>query len=291
MSSLLMTGRTDPGMVREHNEDCFLTVPESGIAILADGMGGHLAGEVASAMAIDRVTHSLLHAFAEMHRALPESGNSESFESAALVEAIKAANSAIHAASMNRPEQAGMGTTIVAASFHDNLLTVAHVGDSRLYRYRHGVLNQVTEDHSMVQELLRRGLMTAEEARTSVNRNLVTRALGVDPSVEVEVKEQPFENDDIYLLCSDGLNDVLLDEEIAAILAQHPEDLDAATQQMITDVNARGGPDNVSIVLVRTGGRFARATGSGQTPRRGRKKPTSMDDNSPTGNSIRKSLR
>lgn len=285
MNSLQMTGKTDPGMVREHNEDCFLTVPESGIAILADGMGGHLAGEVASAMAIDRVTHSLLHAFAEKRLDLPATGQQESFESTALVEAIKAANSAIHTASMNRPEQAGMGTTIVAASFHDNLLTVAHVGDSRLYRYRHGALDQVTEDHSMVQELLRRGLMTPEEARISVNRNLVTRALGVDPSVEVEVKEQPFENDDIYLLCSDGLNDVLLDEEIAAILAQHPFDLDAAAQQMINDVNSRGGPDNVSIVLVRTGEQFARATGSG---RRNRKKSPSMDDNSPTGNSIRK---
>ena len=275
VSSLLMTGRTDPGMVREHNEDCFLTVPESGIAILADGMGGHLAGEVASAMAIDRVTHSLLHAFAETRRDLPETGQHESFESAALVQAIKAANSAIHTASMNRPEQAGMGTTIVAAIFHDNLLTVAHVGDSRLYRYRRGVFDQITEDHSMVQELLRRGLMTTEEARTSVNRNLVTRALGVDPSVEVDVKEQPFEDGDVYLFCSDGLNDVLLDEEIAAILAQHPVDLNAATQRMIVDVNARGGPDNVSIVLVRTGGRFSRATGSGSAPRRSRKKPHS----------------
>ncbi len=288
MNSLLMTGKTDPGMVREHNEDCFLTVPESGLAILADGMGGHLAGEVASAMAIDRVTHSLLHAFDEKRLDLPATGQHESFESAALVEAIKAANSAIHTASMNRPEQAGMGTTIVAASFHDNLLTVAHVGDSRLYRYRHGVLDQVTEDHSMVQELLRRGLMTPEEARISVNRNLVTRALGVDPSVEVEVKEQRFESDDIYLLCSDGLNDVLLDEEIAAILAQHPFDLDAATQQMINDVNSRGGPDNVSIVLVRTGEQFARTAGPA---RRNRKKSLSMDDNSPTGNSIRKSPR
>jgi len=262
MNSLRMTGSTDAGMVREHNEDCFLTVPESGIAILADGMGGHLSGEVASAMAIDRVTHSLLHAFAETRRDLPEPGNHRSFESTALVEAIQAANSAIHKASMERPEQAGMGTTIVAVTFHEKRLTVAHVGDSRLYRYRHGVFEQVTEDHSMVQELLRRGLMTAEEARTSVNRNLVTRALGIDPLVEVDVKEQTFEDGDVYLLCSDGLNDVLLDEEIATILAQHTDDLDAATQQMIADVNARGGPDNVSIVLVRTAGLFTRARGS-----------------------------
>ena len=271
MNSLLMTGKSDPGMVREHNEDCFLTVPESGIAILADGMGGHLAGEVASAMAIDQVTHSLLNTFAKTRRDLPETRDGESFDAAALVEAIQAANSAIYAASMNQPEQAGMGTTIVVVTFHDDLLTVAHVGDSRLYRYRDGVLDQVTQDHSMVQELLRRGLMTAEEARTSVNRNLVTRALGIDPLVEVDVKEQSFEDDDIYLLCSDGLNDVLLDEEVAAILAQYPDDLDAAAQQMILDVNARGGPDNVSIVLVRTGGQFTRARGSLDTVGRGRK--------------------
>lgn len=256
MSNLLMTGRTDTGMVREHNEDCFLVMPESGIAILADGMGGHLAGEVASAMAIDKVTHSLRQALATAGR--KNDGQAASPEAQALVEAIQAANSAIHAASMNRPEQAGMGTTIVAATFHDQVLTVAHVGDSRLYRYRQGVLSQVTEDHSMVQELLRRGLMTPEEARTSVNRNLVTRALGVDPMVEVEVKEQSFEDGDVYLMCSDGLNDVLLDEEIAAILGEHLADLDMAAQKMITEVNARGGPDNVSIVLVRTGENFSR---------------------------------
>lgn len=247
-----MTGRTDTGMVRDHNEDCFLVIPESGIALLADGMGGHLAGEVASAMAIDKVTHSLRQSFANhQHNDQPKISAAQ-----ALVDAIKSANSAIHAASMNRPEQAGMGTTIVAATFHDRLLTVAHVGDSRLYRYRQGAFAQVTEDHSMVQELLRRGLMTPEEARTSVNRNLVTRALGVDPLVEVEVKEQNFEDGDVYLMCSDGLNDVLMDEEIAAILREHLSDLDMAAQKMIAEVNARGGPDNVSVVLVRTGANF-----------------------------------
>lgn len=258
MSGLVMTGRTDTGMVREHNEDCFLIMPESGIAMLADGMGGHLAGEVAAAMAVDQVTHYLLGAFTERRHAKPSAANGDSFESTALVEAIKTANTAIHEASAARPEQSGMGTTIVVAAFHDHVLTVAHVGDSRLYRYRNGQLAQLTEDHSMVQELLRRGLITPEEARTSVNRNLVTRALGVDPVVEVEVREQPFEDGDLYMLCSDGLNDVLTDEEIAAALARNAGNLDAVAQQMIAEVNARGGPDNVSIVLVRTDGAFAR---------------------------------
>lgn len=252
MSSLTMLGRTDTGMVREHNEDCFVVMPESGIAILADGMGGHLAGEVASAMAIDQVTQYLLKAF----RQPPTAGAATNPQ--LLIDAIKAANSAIHQASMSRPEQAGMGTTIVATVFQGRKLTVAHVGDSRLYRYRGGQLSTVTEDHSMVQELLRRGLISPEEARTSINRNLVTRALGVDPIVEVDVSEHPVEPGDVYLLCSDGLNDVLTDGEIAALLASHPSDLDAAAGELIRAVNARGAPDNVSVVLIRTDGDFVR---------------------------------
>jgi protein phosphatase len=243
MSSLVMMGKTDTGMVREHNEDCFLIVPESGLAVLADGMGGHLAGEVASAMAIDQVTSYLLN---------PSRANGAVFAPADLVEAITAANSAIHQASMSRPEQAGMGTTIVVAAFHDNRMIVAHVGDSRLYRYRQGAIQPITEDHSMVQELLRRGLITPEEARASPNRNLVTRALGVDPSVQVEVNEQTVEDGDLFLMCSDGLNDVLTDDEIAAALADSGDNLELAAQRMITEVNARGGPDNVSIVMIRT---------------------------------------
>lgn len=255
MSCLVMTGRTDPGMVREHNEDCFVIVPESGLAVLADGMGGHLAGEVASAMAIDQVSQHLLNAFARSHE-LAAIGSAD--DSSLLVEAIKTANAAIHQASMTRPEQSGMGTTIVAAVFSNDRLTVAHVGDSRLYRYRDGVLSQITEDHSMVQELLRRGLISPEEARTSVNKNLVTRALGVDPVVEVDVRETDLAPGDLYLLCSDGLNDVLTDEEIAGHIANHPNDLDAAARSMIQQVNERGGPDNVSIVLIRADGQFLR---------------------------------
>jgi len=250
MNDLVMTGRTDTGMVREHNEDCFLIMPENGFALLADGMGGHLAGEVASAMAVDQVAQHLMNSLpAGKSR---KKKHDPSPDSALLTDAIKAANRAIHESSIHRPEQAGMGTTIVAVTFRNNHLTVAHVGDSRLYRYRDGQLSQVTEDHSMVQELLRRGLITPEEARTSANKNLVTRALGVDPVVEVDVREQPVEKGDLYLLCSDGLNDVLTDEEIAAVIAAS-DDLEAVTGNLVSEVNARGGPDNVSIVLVRTG--------------------------------------
>lgn len=254
-STLVMTGRTDTGMVRDHNEDSFVIVPEIGLAILADGMGGHLAGEVASAMAIDQVTQYLLNAFKAES---PKPANGVSPDSEMLVEAVKNANAAIHAASVDRPEHSGMGTTIVATVFHDNHLTVAHVGDSRLYRFRDGQLSQITEDHSMVQELLRRGLISPEEARTSANKNLVTRALGVDPLVQVDVDEHECRPGDIYLLCSDGLNDVLSDEDISALLVRFDADMEAATRGLIDEVNARGGPDNVSIVMVRTDGRFRR---------------------------------
>jgi len=253
MSALTMIGRTDPGMVRDHNEDCFLIVPEVGFALLADGMGGHLAGEVASAMAVEQVNQHLLSAF----RDPPKESNGD-FESGTLVEAIKMANSAIHDASMNNPEKAGMGTTIVAVTFHDHHLTVAHVGDSRMYRFRGDALTQITEDHSMVQELLRRGLITPEEARTSANKNLVTRALGVDPIVEVDVKADDVQDGDLYLLCSDGLSDVLTDQDMAAILSEHRQDMDLAAKKMIEEVNQRGGPDNVSIVMIRTADHFDR---------------------------------
>lgn len=255
MTGLVMTGRTDTGMVRDHNEDSFVIVPEMGVAILADGMGGHLAGEVASAMAIDQVTQYLMDALNTRTGIAARDGTPDAD---VLVEAVKNANAAIHQASVDRPEQSGMGTTIVAALFHDDRLTVAHVGDSRLYRYRDGQLTQITEDHSMVQELLRRGLISPEEARTSANRNLVTRALGVDPLVQVDVNEHQFQSGDLYLLCSDGLNDVLSDEDIVATLARHDSDMEAATKNLIEEVNARGGPDNVSIVMIRTDGRFER---------------------------------
>lgn len=262
MSGLVMTGRTDTGMVREHNEDCFLIVPESGIALLADGMGGHLAGEVAAAMAVDQVTHHLLQAFAGRRTAAVAAGNG--FESRVLVEAIKNANAAIHQASVTKPEQSGMGTTIVAVTFHDNLLTVAHVGDSRLYRYRDGALNQLTEDHSMVQELLRRGLISAEEARTSVNRNLVTRALGVDPVVEVDVHEEVCEDGDVYLLCSDGLTDMVEPEIVRTVVEEKRADLAEAAADLVELANRNGGRDNISVIIVRVPAEFLPQSGWAQ---------------------------
>ena len=257
MSGLIMAGISDPGVQRENNEDAFVTVPEIGLAVLADGMGGHLAGEVASGIAVDIVTRNLLGTLAAVQKNTPEA-QAPSLEAQSIKTAIELANSAIHEASSERPECAGMGATLVAAVFHDNKICVAHVGDSRLYRLRDGTLEQITEDHSMIQELLRRGFITPEEARTSTNKNVVTRALGIDANVQVEISEHPVAAGDLYLLCSDGLSDVLTDEAIAAALTQYSGNLDEALHRLVSEVNAQGGPDNVSIILVQTQARFAR---------------------------------
>ena len=263
MAGLRMTGRTDTGMVREHNEDCFLVLPEQGLAVLADGMGGHLAGEVASAMAIDRVTTFMMSAFRQAGATPPAPVEGLAFETYALSDAVQSANASIHQGSYGNSDQSGMGTTVVAAAFHGQTVSVAHVGDSRMYRLRGADLNQLTADHSMVQELLRRGLMTPEEARTSPNKNFVTRALGIEAKAEVDVAEHPVEPGDTYLICSDGLTDVLLDEEIRDILLAFGGDLDKASEALVAEANARGGPDNVSVILIRAEGPFHRSPPTG----------------------------
>lgn len=256
MSKLEMTGISDPGVAREGNEDAYMLLADKGIAILADGMGGHLAGEVASAMAVDIIARHLHTTLCQAPATASDAGTPP--EVSALREAIQQANQAIFEASRSKPEYNGMGTTVVVTLFQSNMLYVAHVGDSRLYRFRAGVLQQITEDHSMVQELLKRGLITPEEARTSANKNLVTRALGVDPSVAPDITVQTFLKDDLYLLCSDGLSDVLADTDIERVMQQYGKNPQETSQLMVKETNARGGPDNVTVVLVRTGKRFTR---------------------------------
>lgn len=256
MSKLEMIGISDPGVARDRNEDAYMLMADKGIAILADGMGGHLAGEVASAMAVDIIAR---HLHATLCQA-PATASEDAIppEVSALHAAIQLANHAIFEAARSKPEYNGMGTTVVVSVFQSNVLTVAHVGDSRLYRFRRGVLQQITEDHSMVQELLKRGLITPEEARTSANKNLVTRALGVDPSVTADITVQTFLKDDLYLLCSDGLSDVLADTDIERVMQQYGKNPQETSKLMVKETNARGGPDNVTAVLVRTGKRFTR---------------------------------
>jgi protein phosphatase len=259
MGDITIAGITDPGMMRPNNEDRISTTPELGLAIVADGMGGHQAGEVASGMAVDVVTRHVVDVFARAAKAKKGSKSElPSVEFEAIDQAITIANAAIFELAQKSPDCSGMGTTIVVTLFYDDKLCVGHVGDSRLYRYRNNKIELITEDHSLVQELVARGLITPEEARNSANKNLVTRALGIGATVEPQIRECDIEDQDIFLLCSDGLNDVLPDEETAQILKEHSDDLDKAAERLVEEVNARGGPDNVSIVLVRPEKHFSR---------------------------------
>jgi PPM family protein phosphatase len=257
VNRLAIKGSTDPGMMRSNNEDRISTTPEAGLAVVADGMGGHQAGEVASGMAVDVVTRHVIDTLAREGNKKRKAG-ARSPEFKAVDEAISLANAAIFELSQSSPNCAGMGTTIVATLFYDDKVCIAHVGDSRLYRFRKDKLELLTEDHSLVQELVTRGLITPEEARNSANKNLVTRALGIEPAVDSHIVELNVQDQDLYLLCSDGLNDVLPDELTAQILREHSADLQGAINRLIKEVNARGGPDNVSVILVRTGKRFER---------------------------------
>jgi len=253
MNELLMAGITDPGLVRGQNEDNFAIVPEAGLAVVADGMGGHQAGEVASKLAVDVITRHIIETLADTGP-----GGDGAVEKKSVGDAIQLANQAIYQHARDRPEYAGMGSTVVVAMFYDDKLCVGHVGDSRLYRFRNSLLEQITQDHSVVQELVSRGLVTAEEARQSVNKNLVTRALGVDSGVMPDISEHVLENDDIYLLCSDGLNDVLADGDIELLLTEHRRQLADAVQHMVDMANERGGPDNISVILIRASRGFER---------------------------------
>jgi protein phosphatase len=259
--SLQIVTRSDAGMVRSHNEDSVFASPACGLVILADGMGGYNAGEVASGMA-SSLLGGELEKFAARADAQPLAVTDGPPPAHRAIEAeIRRTNAAIYQAAQSQPEYAGMGTTLVLALFHDNAVTVAHIGDSRLYRFREGKLAAVTRDHSLLQEQIDSGMITPQEARRSQNRNLVTRALGVDPDVEPEIREYDTLQGDVYLLCSDGLNDMVEDAEIAHTLQALSGNLELAASQLVQMANDNGGRDNVSVILVKVAREFAAARG------------------------------
>jgi len=248
--SLEIVTRTDVGMVRSHNEDSVFANPAQGLAILADGMGGYNAGEVASGMTTTLLGSELVKTFTRLAPHCADS-NGRLHAHSALETEIAKTNSAVYQAAQSQPQYAGMGTTLVMAVFYDNSMTVAHIGDSRLYRLRGDEFQQVTRDHSLLQEQIDSGFITAEQARHSQNKNLVTRALGIDPTVEPEIGDYDTLPGDIYLLCSDGLNDMVEDEEIAMTLQMLSANLDLCALQLVQMANDNGGRDNVSVILVR----------------------------------------
>lgn len=247
-------GRTDVGQIRDHNEDFISDNPTLGLAVLADGMGGLNAGEVASSMAVHLLMDELV-AYKNGESELPaELGHAEtSLPTEALVvqRAVEKANDAIFHVSQTQPQCKGMGTTVIASMFYDNRVSIAHIGDSRVYRFRGNQLEQVTKDHSFVQELIDKGLYTKEEARVSDKKNVVTRALGVAPFVEVECHEYPVEVGDVYLMCSDGLTDLVTDRDIERAFLELHANLPELAGYLVELANANGGKDNISVILVR----------------------------------------
>ena len=252
--------RSDPGSVRTNNEDAVMANPQRGFVVLADGMGGYNAGEVASGMATALLGTELEKAFlAREPSSMDASG--KSWAHVAVETEMARVNATIYQAALSQPQYAGMGTTLVVAVFHDNRVTVGHIGDSRLYRWRGEEFSQITRDHSLLQEQIDSGLITPEQARFSQNKNLVTRAVGIDPEVQAEIHDHDVLPGDIYLFCSDGLNDMVDDEELAMTLGALSANLDLCATQLIQMANDNGGRDNVSVILVRVKGEYPAARG------------------------------
>jgi protein phosphatase len=224
-------------------------------------MGGYNAGEVASGIAVAMLTTEMKQALQEQDPHKPVAGGTEPLAASLVRENSGKANAAIYQTAKSQPQYAGMGTTLVVALFFDNRVAVGHIGDSRLYRLRSDDFSQVTRDHSLLQEQIDSGMITKEQARYSQNKNLVTRAVGIDPDVETEVHTYDVEQGDIYLLCSDGLSDMVTDEDIHATLDAMRANLPLAAKQLVQLANDCGGRDNISVILVRIVGDFAAPTG------------------------------
>ena len=252
---------SDTGKVRDHNEDAIGSQPDIGLWVLADGMGGYNAGEVASGIAVKTILEMVTAACKTEKRGDIESGTGYMRQTIVLRDAIHRANKVINQTAQSQPQCEGMGTTLVASLFYDNKVSIAHVGDSRMYRLRGNRFEQITMDHSLLQELVDRGFYSQEEAQRSTNRNYVTRALGVEANVDVEVQEIEVQKGDYFLMCSDGLPDMVEDEDIHLTISTFSNDVRTVGEQLIKLTNDNGGRDNVSVILVRVADAFPAQAG------------------------------
>ncbi len=237
-----MVARTHVGLVREGNEDNYRVLPELGLIIVADGMGGHAGGEVASQLVVESIEREI-QAIGAFARAAP---------ALALTAAIRAANDSVRTTGEEKPALKGMGSTVVCALVIDKVAHVAHAGDSRAYRVRDGKIERLTRDHSLVEEYLRENPGAHEDDLDGVYRHLVTRAVGAAPSLEVDVTEYECETGDILLFCSDGLTGPVEDEAIARLVSR-AKGLDSAAMALVQAALDGGGPDNVTVALARIG--------------------------------------
>ena len=239
-----MATATDTGQLRERNEDSVAIDAARGVALLADGMGGYNAGDVASSMAVEALMQGL-------KARLDTSTGPEQRLETVVREEVAATNAIVYAAALAHTQYAGMGTTLVLAVFHDNQIISAHIGDSRLYRLRGETFEQLTRDHSLFQEKIDAGVLSDRELANFQHKNLLTRALGVDPQVELDISTHPAQVEDIYLLCSDGLTDMASVDNIRDTIYLQRAHLKQATLALVKLANDHGGRDNISVALVK----------------------------------------
>ena len=250
--------RSDPGRVRQNNEDSFRLAPEIGLFVMSDGMGGLEAGEVASRLAVETVIeHCTLAAkdptlaiFGKQIEGVTEASNR-------LASAVRLANAAIYENARNQGGKAAMGATIVVVRCVEDRVCIAHVGDSRAYLLRGEQFDQLTEDHSFVADQVRRGMLTPEEASRSRMHNVLTRALGIDPQVEVDVTEELLMDGDVYLICSDGLFREISNEQITGVLNE-TDDPQRAASRLVDLANQAGGGDNITVIVLRNAPKSSR---------------------------------
>ncbi|MEM7246864.1 MAG: Stp1/IreP family PP2C-type Ser/Thr phosphatase [Acidobacteriota bacterium] len=249
---LLFAGRTDVGRKREHNEDSLLLNEKHGLFTIADGMGGHASGEVASKLAVDVLNEFIEISGDDSDITWPfEFDEGVSMEANRIFTAIKLANMKIIEVTQERKELEGMGTTLVTLLVQGEHAYIGHVGDSRAYLVRNNELSQLTSDHSWVNEQMKLGVLTKAEARNHPYRNVVTRALGGREVIKADLACEKLQPNDIILLCSDGLNSMIDDDRILEIILGQTDDLEACCQALVEAANNAGGDDNISVVLTR----------------------------------------
>jgi protein phosphatase len=244
-------GETNIGLKRQHNEDSFFLPDTDRLAIVADGMGGHASGEVASRLAVEKVAAHFKATYEEAELTWPyKLDHSDRYEANRLINGIKLANLEIYERAQRDEACHGMGTTIVAAFFLDDRVIIGHVGDSRVYRYRDGVLAQLTEDHSLLNDYIKMKRLSSDDAGKFPHKNVIVRALGMKESVQVDLIMDPHRPRDVYLMCSDGLSGMIEDPGLAEILGDE-NDIDSACEKLIAEANRNGGVDNITCVLAR----------------------------------------
>jgi PPM family protein phosphatase len=245
-------GLTHVGMKRNHNEDSFLLVPEANLFIVADGMGGHASGEIASRIAVEEVAEFFRMTERDEEATWPfKMERARNYDENRINCAVKLANARIFEQALAEPKYKGMGTTIVSIAFRGGVAYIGHVGDSRVYRLRGGQLVQITEDHSLLNDYIKAKKLTPEEIEAFPHKNVIVRALGMKENVEVDVLRDEPQNGDLFVMCSDGLSGMVPDPQIQEIVSSSLDDLNVASERLIEAANAAGGTDNVTVVLSR----------------------------------------